>query len=76
MSDRDILRDHIERQIIIDNATLGTDYSMVEREHSISVVGGPKYQFTENGEIKSIIRGGKSFGPEEVKFLRNAGSAS
>ena len=69
MSDRDILRDHIEAVCVI------TGKTYEEREHSITILGGPKYQFTENGEIKSIIRGGKSFGPEEVKILRHVGSA-
>ena len=40
----------------------GFDYE--EREHSITVKGGNKYIFTTDGELKSVIRGGNSYGPE------------
>ena len=46
-----------------------------ERDKSITVLNensdpGPKYMFTDEGELKSIIRGGNSYGPDGKKVLR------
>lgn len=58
MTDKDILRDEIERQCVIS----GKRYE--EKECTITVIGGPKFIFTRAGEIKSIIRDGKAYGPD------------
>ena len=38
--------------------------SFEERGNSIEIFDGPKYMFTAEGEIKSIIRDGRAFGPD------------
>ena len=57
MTDREKLTVEIERVCAI------TGKQVIEKEHSLEVIGGPKYLFTAEGEIRSIIRGGQSFGP-------------
>ena len=64
LTDRDILRDQIERACVIAGKTCE------ERDYSITVIGGPKYLFLDNGELKSIIRDGISYGPDGKKVLR------
>lgn len=64
MTDREKLRDEIERMCVI------TGRTFEEKDKTISVRGGPKYTFTEAGEIKSIIRGGISYGPLRQVVLR------
>jgi hypothetical protein len=61
-SDRDKLTYEIYRQCLI------TGKGFVEKNLSITVNGGPKYQFTIDGELKSIIINGRSYGPDgEIK---------
>ena len=66
MTDREILTVHIEYAC----AVAGKTYE--EHEHSISIVGGPKYIFTEDGQIKSVIRDGKSYGPDGTRRRHHA----
>jgi len=62
MTDREVLRDMIEIMAAIDGK------HVEEKEKTITVLpGGPKYIFTTAGEIKSIIRNGKAFGPESER---------
>jgi len=58
MSDRDVLRDQIERACVISGKRFE------ERDASINVIGGPRFIFTAEGEIKSIIKDGKAYGPD------------
>ena len=70
MTDRDVLRDEIERMCVIDRMVCK------ERGQSIEVIGGPKYMFTAEGELKSIISSndGKSFDADgERIYKRKAG---
>ena len=55
-TDRDIIRD------LIDLALPPNEWD--ERDASIIVKGGAKYQFLSDGRLKSVITGGKSFGPD------------
>jgi hypothetical protein len=57
-TDRDILRDEIERMCVISGKFF------IERDTTITVIHGPKFIFTAEGEIKSIIRDGKAYGPD------------
>ena len=46
-----------------------------ERDRSITVFNensepGPKFMFTDDGDLKSIIRDGLSYGPDGKKVLR------
>jgi len=61
LTDRDILVDEIERMCVIDGK------ECVETEHAIEIVGVAKFLWTDDGQIKSIIRDGKSYGPEGVR---------
>jgi hypothetical protein len=71
MSDRDILRDEIERGCVISGKI------MIERDASITVIHGPKFIFTAEGEIKSIIRNGKAYGPDGQRpYVAPKGKAS
>jgi hypothetical protein len=58
MTDREKLSFEIERQCLIQSL------SCEEKENSITVAGHVKYLFTADGEIKSIIRNGRAFGPD------------
>jgi hypothetical protein len=60
-TDRDILLDEIERMCCI------TGKTFEEREHTITVHGGPKYIFLADGTLKSIIKNGKAYGPDGEK---------
>lgn len=64
MTDREKLRDEIERACVIAGKTCE------ERDSSITVIGGAKFIFLDSGELKSIIRGGISYGPDGRKVLR------
>jgi hypothetical protein len=56
MTDRDVLRDEIERMCVIHGKTFD------EKGKSITVLpSGPKFIFMTDGSIKTIIRGGKAF---------------
>jgi hypothetical protein len=56
MTDRDILRDEIERLCIIDGKTFE------EKLRSITVLpGGPKYMFDADGNLKSVMKAGVSY---------------
>lgn len=61
---RDKLRDMIERVCVIDGM------HVEERESTINIVGVAKFMFTPEGELKSIIRGGKSYTPDGERVLR------
>jgi hypothetical protein len=80
LTDRDILRDKIEIAITIENVQRQSEGKklkvIVERERSIQVIPGPRFIFTEANEIKSIIKGGRSYGPDgnqSRRAPRNAG---
>lgn len=64
MTDRESITQEVERACII----AGKSY--VETEHSLTVIGGPKFTWTAEGEIKSIIRGGQSYGPDGGRKMR------
>ena len=55
-TDRDVIRD------LIDLYCLPEDWD--EKDGSIAVKGGAKYQFLSDGRLKSIIKEGKSYGPD------------
>jgi hypothetical protein len=66
MTDRDVLRDEIERDVIIHNATAkgrGVPLkAMQERDKTITVLpGGPKFIFLPDDTLKSIIKAGKAY---------------
>jgi hypothetical protein len=61
-TDRDKLRDEIERMCIIDGKTFE------EKLRSITVIpGGPKFLFNEEGELKSVTRDGVSYTENGVR---------
>ena len=64
MTDRDVLRDEIERVCVIYGKTF------VEKDRTINVLGGPKYIFEADGTLKSIIKAGQSFGPNGGRKIR------
>jgi hypothetical protein len=61
MTDRDKLVIEIERMCVI------TGKTYEERDHTITVHNGPKFIFTADGEIKTIIKNGQAFGPEGIR---------
>ena len=63
LSDRDKITAYIEYLCVID----GMRY--VEREHSLTVPGVVKFIFTDTGEIRSIIRDGKSYTDDDVRVI-------
>jgi hypothetical protein len=63
-TDRDKLRDAIERACVIAGKVCE------ERDCTITVLGGPKYIFTAEGDLKSIIKGGKSFNDKGERVVR------
>jgi hypothetical protein len=58
MTDREKLTEHIERVCAI------TGKMVIEHDRSLEVVGGPTYRWTDDGQIKSIVKDGQSYGPE------------
>lgn len=58
MTDRDVIRSLIDLQ---------TD-EYTERASSITVWGGVKFLFTAEGQIKSIIREGRGYGENGLKY--------
>jgi hypothetical protein len=71
VTDREVLSFEIERQCVI------TGKLMIERDASITVIHGPKYLFTADGELKSVIRDGKAYGPDgERRYVVPKGRAS
>jgi hypothetical protein len=58
LTDRDVLRDELERMCVISGKRFE------ERDASINIIGGPRFIFTAEGEIKSIIKDGKAYGPD------------
>ena len=58
MTERDLIRNVIEKACAI------TGKQMIEHDFSISITNGPKYLFTAAGQIKSIIKNGKSYSSE------------
>jgi hypothetical protein len=63
-TDRDILRDEIERMCCISGNVFE------ERDSTITVVGVMKYMFTPQGELKAVIRDGVSYTDKEVRRVR------
>ena len=62
-TDRDKLRDELERVCVIKGLRFE------ERERTI-LAGNVKYIFTPEGEIKTIVKGGKAFSAEgERKYV-------
>ena len=74
---RDFLRDEIERMVIIDNATLGLNLRVEEKDKTISILpNGAKFIFTPEGEIKTIVKGGKAFSADgERKYVPPKGKS-
>ena len=78
ITDRDALRYILERLCVVQSVLAknfpGQGYREIafeERDKTISVIpGGPKWTFTEAGEIKSLIRDGISYGPIRQVTLR------
>jgi hypothetical protein len=71
MTDRDKLVIEIERMCVI------TGKTYEERDHTITVHNGPKFIFTAEGEVKSIIRDGKAYGPNGQRpYVAPKGNAS
>lgn len=58
LTDKDILRDEIERVCVIDGLIF------TEKDRTITIPGRVKYIFETDGTVKSIIKDGKSFGPD------------
>jgi hypothetical protein len=65
-TDRDTFRDELDRQIVFANVAAGYDkYHLVEKITTIEVTpSGPKFTFTPDGDVRSVIVDGKSFGPD------------
>jgi hypothetical protein len=46
-----------------------------ERDTTVTVHGGPKYLFLADGQVKSIIRDGRAYGPEgERPYVKPRGA--
>ena len=55
---RDILRDWLEWCAAVQGK------NVLEKDSTITVIpGGPKYIFYPDGELKSVIKAGESYGP-------------
>jgi len=68
MTDREKLVIEIERMCVI------TGKTYEERDHTITVHNGPKYIFTADGEIKTIIRNGRAFDDKgERRYVQPGG---
>ena len=65
-TDRDTFRDELDRQVILDNvAACYAKYHLIEKDTSIEVIpSGPKFTFTSDGDLRSVIVDGKSYGPD------------
>ena len=65
MTDRDILRDEIERLCIIQQKNVKETDSCIE-----VIPGGPKYIFTPEGVLRSVIKMGVSYKEHGIDKLR------
>ena len=71
MTERDIIRNGIEWNNLLLESLGEPMVDWEEKGFSIRVVGGPKYMFTSDGMLKSVITGGKSFGPHGENSYRS-----